>query len=203
AMYIVEMFNELKCKIEVPPHPKTSMSFQFANFEFYGYIPMVAGWEKWKTDTTLPIEFDKIPADFHIWYWNLLDRTPAIYEKVAEYFSVCAPWEHKQSSKCENSNIPHSIHGHPCVNGAFDLKKCEIFTCEEGYYLNEDKTKCLEVAPLDKTKIKKLEDVIVSLRRKRITAIVLNVLDVLAVIALFIVSIVVNYFVVIRRKRLQ
>lgn len=143
--------STFKCKINIPERPKTTFRLTIANQELYPYDPVISGWEKYKTDTKLPVEFTRWPADFQLWNWDFYDNSEGFYDSVAQFFDKCAPWEHMHDPNCHDPGIPHVLVGHPCKDESFDMTRCEVYSCEAGYYLNENKTECILAPAKDPT----------------------------------------------------
>jgi hypothetical protein len=137
---------------EIPPDMPSTASFSVSYLELYPYKPKIAAYEKLKTNTTLPIEFTLNPADFHLWRWDLHNDDTTFFQVISSIFSKCAPWEFKRNDSCPRQ-FDNAVSGNPCIDGSFDTSQCILFDCETGYYLNEDRTKCLVVPEEDPTPV--------------------------------------------------
>jgi hypothetical protein len=192
----------MDCKIsEIPPTMPSTASFTVSYLELYPYKPKIAAFEKLKTDTKLPVEFTKNPADFHLWRWDLFSNDEKFLEDVSSYFDVCASWEFKRNNSCEPPlKFKNAVWGNPCINGEFNTTQCEVFDCETGYYLNEAKTECLVVPEEDPTEV---DTYAAWLLRYILNIVIIVVVCVCAVCCISICAIVAGVGFIMYRKKKQ
>lgn len=112
--------------------------------ELYPWTPLVSCWEREKQDTSYPLDLTRNPGDFHIWNWEFGNAEP-IYVAAAQFFDTCVPGTHRFNSSCPGS-ITHGRYGNPCIGGQYNLQTCELFECEDKYYLNQQNVCVLDPA---------------------------------------------------------
>lgn len=99
------------------------------------------------------IEPDYIANDY-IDYDNLRESNylTILSLYVNSYFDKCVLWQIKSNSSCtetsEGSKMDHAIYGNPCdsVSSTYNLNRCGISGCEEGYCLKNEN--CLKIAEI-------------------------------------------------------
>jgi hypothetical protein len=99
---------------------------------------------KTAVNTDLPLEWNKITADYHLWRWDDGDKT-SLYGAVANAVTgKCLSWELKAAECATTIDFEHAVYGHPCVNNRFDTSQCILFRCTPGYFLSADRTRCVQ-----------------------------------------------------------
>jgi hypothetical protein len=123
-------------------------SYGAMTFAFTEQYPYNANslFNKTGVNTTLPLEWTKVTADYHVWQWNDANSYPIYAAATQKAFSgTCLSWEYQWSS-CAGSQPPivHGVYGYPCNAGVYDTTKCVVFRCETGWYLSADGSRCVQ-----------------------------------------------------------
>jgi len=152
-------------------------------YEFYPYTPKIASYDKLKTNTSLPLVFVFTPADYHLnmWSYEEADNREQLYESAALLaFTGCVPRQIQSGCAAPSDAIPKGVYGSPCVNNAIDTTQCLLYSCDAGYYLNENMTECVARPLADTSKIVSLADFLNS----TVFKVVINILLIVALVVL-------------------
>lgn len=121
-----------------------TLAFSWAAMFPWGYNEM---YDKSLYDLTQFVGFKYNAPDFRILEWEGIevDEFGAI-ETTIQNIDNCTEWNIKIDDTCTDVSIEHGIYGRPCENGEYIMDApCVIKRCEDEYYLNVDKTKCLPI----------------------------------------------------------